>query len=301
MSETATEVAAAEPKSNGAEIMEQVIIKGDLSKLTPAERSNYYMIVCKSVGLNPLTKPFEYINLNGKLTLYALRTCTDQLRTIHGVSVEAMTESERDGVFMVTAKVKNRDGRTDIAKGAVAIANLKGDALCNAMMKAETKAKRRATLSICGLGFLDESEIETIPDKGKAQPRDVTPTRGAPKVIEAQPPADPETGELLQPSPIPVPELPDRGGADWVSWTLKLAAALNAAQSSQEIDAWMDANETPLKNLRHEAEKDERFARWHDRLLTLADDRRKALSLTDTALSGEVVQGEPEPDILAAG
>ena len=31
------------------------------------------------------------------------------------------------------------------------------------MMKAETKAKRRVTLSICGLGMLDETEVETIP------------------------------------------------------------------------------------------------------------------------------------------
>ena len=31
------------------------------------------------------------------------------------------------------------------------------------MMKAETKAKRRATLSICGLGLLDETEVSTIP------------------------------------------------------------------------------------------------------------------------------------------
>ena len=38
-----------------------------------------------------------------------------------------------------------------------------GDTLANALMKASTKAKRRATLSICGLGVLDESEIETIP------------------------------------------------------------------------------------------------------------------------------------------
>ena len=30
-------------------------------------------------------------------------------------------------------------------------------------MKAETKAKRRVTLSICGLGMLDETEVETIP------------------------------------------------------------------------------------------------------------------------------------------
>jgi hypothetical protein len=43
------------------------------------------------------------------------------------------------------------------------VGNLKGDALANALMKAETKAKRRVTLSIAGLGWLDETELETIP------------------------------------------------------------------------------------------------------------------------------------------
>lgn len=146
-----------------SEIMEQVLIRGDVSKLTPEERSHYYMKVCESVGLNPLTQPFAYITLNGKLVLYAQKGCTDQLRSIYDVSVEDLVESERDGVFIVTAKVRNGKGRTDVAKGAVTIGGLKGDALANAMMKAETKAKRRATLSICGLGVLDETEIETIP------------------------------------------------------------------------------------------------------------------------------------------
>jgi hypothetical protein len=159
-------------RTNGAEIMESVLIKGDLSKLSPQERSNYYMKVCESVGLNPLTKPFEYITLNGKLTLYALRTCTDQLRGIHKVSVVDLAETEREGIIIVTAKVQNGDGRTDMAKGAVTIGNLKGDALCNAIMKAETKAKRRATLSLCGLGFLDETEIETIPAVAKTETRE---------------------------------------------------------------------------------------------------------------------------------
>jgi len=95
--------------------------------------------------------------------LYALRSCTDQLRSIHKVSVEELTETEREGVFIVTAKVKNGEGRTDIAKGAVNISGLKGEPVANALMKAETKAKRRATLSICGLGMLDETEVETIP------------------------------------------------------------------------------------------------------------------------------------------
>jgi hypothetical protein len=62
-------------------------------------------------------------------------------------------------------------GRTDAAKGAVNISGLKGEALANALMKAETKAKRRATLSICGLGFLDETEVEDIPASAKDSPR----------------------------------------------------------------------------------------------------------------------------------
>lgn len=166
-------------------MLEQVLIKGDLTSLTPEQRGNYYLKVCDSVGLNPLTKPFEYITLNNKLVLYALRACTDQLRGIHKVSVEELVETEREGVFIVTAKVRNGEGRTDVAKGAVSISNLKGEALANALMKAETKAKRRATLSICGLGMLDETEIETIASAIPTQsalnqsPYDVDTTKAA--------------------------------------------------------------------------------------------------------------------------
>jgi len=45
----------------------------------------------------------------------------------------------------------------------VPLGTLKGDALASALMKAETKAKRRVTLSIAGLGWLDETELATIP------------------------------------------------------------------------------------------------------------------------------------------
>lgn len=154
-------------------VIDQVLVKGDLSSLTAPQRVEYYTKLCESLGLNPLTKPFEYITLNNKLVLYALRACTEQLRTIRGVSVEELTETEREGVFIVTAKVKDKDGRTDISKGAVSVTGLKGEALANALMKAETKAKRRATLSICGLGFLDETEVETIPGAKIGEPAPV--------------------------------------------------------------------------------------------------------------------------------
>jgi hypothetical protein len=143
--------------------IEQVIMMGDLSKLTSNQRVIYYNDVCKSVGLNPMTRPLEYIVLNGRLTLYARKDATEQLRALKGVSIEKLEEKIVGDVYIVKATAKTRDGRTDTSTGAVAFGHLKGDAQANALMKAETKAKRRVTLSICGLGFLDEMEVETIP------------------------------------------------------------------------------------------------------------------------------------------
>jgi hypothetical protein len=140
------------------------VVGGDLSKLTPIERVSYYKQVCQSLGLNPLTKPFDYITLNGRLTLYARKDSTDQLRKIHGVSITKLERERIDDVYTVTAYAVDREGRQDSSIGAVNIAGIKGDALANALMKAETKAKRRVTLSLCGLGILDETEIETITD-----------------------------------------------------------------------------------------------------------------------------------------
>ncbi len=145
------------------EIVERVVIAGDLAKLQPADRVAYYRATCESIGLNPLTRPFEYINLNGRLTLYARKDATDQLRRIYGVSIVDLSRERVDDVYVVTARARTQDGRTDESTGAVNIQGLKGEALANALMKAETKAKRRVTLSICGLGWLDETEVETTP------------------------------------------------------------------------------------------------------------------------------------------
>ena len=144
--------------------IESVLMQGDLSKLSPQERVEYYRAVCQSLGLNPLTRPFDYITLNGKLTLYAKKDATDQLRRNDRISITKLEEKTVNDIYIVTAYASGADGRTDASTGAVNIAGIKGDALANALMKAETKAKRRVTLSICGMGFLDETEIETIPD-----------------------------------------------------------------------------------------------------------------------------------------
>lgn len=155
--------------SNLGSAMESVLIEGDLSKLTPQERVQYYKKTCDSLGLNYLTKPFAYIRLNGKLTFYALKDCTEQLRKRDGVSIVKLETMSLDGVFVVTAYAQSASGKMDVATGAVPTAALKGEALANALMKAETKAKRRVTLSICGLGMTDEEEISSIPTAQKIE------------------------------------------------------------------------------------------------------------------------------------
>jgi len=150
-------------------IIESLVLKGDLSGMNPLQKVEYYNWLCNSLGLNPATQPFELIKFQGKEKIYAKKDATEQLRKIYGVSITKLDKLFQNELYIVTAYAKDKDGKEDVATGAVVISNLKGDALANAIMKAETKAKRRVTLSICGLGILDESEIDTL---GQVQKED---------------------------------------------------------------------------------------------------------------------------------
>ena len=177
-----TNAVAVVAEERGA-LAEQVAVVGDLAQLTPQQRMAYYSRVCESLGINPYTQPFQYIRLNNKLVLYATRTAADQLRKRNGVSLDAPDIQFADGLVIVTVTGRAADGRTDTEIGAVPLGNLQGEARANAIMKAVTKAKRRLTLSICGLGWLDETEVETIRD---ARPVTVT-----------------DDGEIVDESPAP--------------------------------------------------------------------------------------------------
>lgn len=152
---------SAKPALTNMQAIDQIVVSGDLSRLTPEQRVAYVHHVCQSLGLNPATRPFSFQQFQGRLVMYATKDCSEQLRQIHGVSVRItgrITDTE-GGVFTVTVRGQDKQGRRDEASGSVSIAGLKGGGLADAMMKAETKAKRRLTLSICGLGFPDETEI----------------------------------------------------------------------------------------------------------------------------------------------
>lgn len=149
-----------------AATMEALVVGGDLSKLTPAQRLEVYQARCHAAGLDPRTQPFSYLQLSGKLTLYATKTATDQLVATRRLSVQVADRKHLPdvGLYEVLARVTFPDGRMVEDVGVVTTTGLRGDAAANAIMKAITKAKRRAILSACGLGMLDETEVGTIPD-----------------------------------------------------------------------------------------------------------------------------------------
>src|SRR3990167_4991511 len=167
LSNVAKEVSDRALSKAKSQIAEKLLLTGDLAGLSPEQRLLYYKMRTEQLGLDPFSKPFDYIILNGKLTLYANKNLTEQLRAKNDVSIDITESKVEAGNYVVVAKASTPNGRTDTSIAAVPIENLKGEARANAIMKAETKAKRCVTLSICSVGMLDETEVETIPDAKK--------------------------------------------------------------------------------------------------------------------------------------
>jgi len=153
-------------------IVTQLVLHGNIGGMNDAQRVEYYVKLCESLGLNPVTQPFQIIKFQGREIMYATKDCAEQLRKKNGVSVTESTATQIGDVYVVSVKGQDKTGRTDVSTGAVPLTGLKGNDLANALMKAETKAKRRFTLSICGLGMLDETELDTMPDAKPIEPID---------------------------------------------------------------------------------------------------------------------------------
>jgi hypothetical protein len=178
------------------------------------------------MGLDPFTKPFDILRLNGKEVLYCTRSGTQQLNKLHKVShlITSRDTNAEAGVYIVTSKASLPDGRCTESIGAVNIAGLKGEAYANAIMKAETKAKRRATLDLLGLGVLDESEAESIPNAS---------TVALQTMVEALPQMEVESVEVIEEDP----ELSIG----------RLAIAIKKASNIVELKAVYDANKHKIE------------------------------------------------------
>lgn len=214
--------------------LEKVMVKGDLSSLNDSQRISYVNALCKALKISPLFQPFDYIVYQGKTIIYAKRACAEQLRNNRGISIKIISRERLDGIYSVVAQARDKSGREDESLGSINIKGLQGKELANALMIAETRAKRRVTLSICGLGVLEESEAKELVDnearevnqavatevEGQIEGTTSRPEYEAVKSGEVLPPAQPDVYKLKAGKNIgkPITSISTKKLQEWIKW-----------------------------------------------------------------------------------
>jgi hypothetical protein len=209
----ATDKLAAQDQAD--EALNKFLTTGDISLIPPGQQGRFLAEYALRLGLDPLTQPFEILTLNGKKILYAKKSCSDQLRKINGISIEIV----KTEFINVEGQMQNRwllchvratmedpktgKPRSDEDYGMVDFGS-EGMQL-NGHKKAVTQAKRRVTLSICGLGLPDESELGDFNGGRGARATGTSTVRtfAAPALPEGQTVVEAElvdlsTGEILE-------------------------------------------------------------------------------------------------------
>ena len=178
MTNATTEMQTVNEARDLARMVESLVMRGDISALSPEHRVRFYVQTCEGLGLNPHSQPFAFLKLNGKEVMYATRGATDQLAAMHRIDRKIIdgpkiVDIAGAKVAYCVAEARHPNGRTETATATLPVTDPP-----NLYMKLETKAKRRVTLSILGLGLLDETELDNIPAsaKGPASQVDLTVT-----------------------------------------------------------------------------------------------------------------------------
>lgn len=156
---------------------------GSVSGLTSVERKLYYLEMCRAYQFDPISFPFDYIESDGKLKPYINAIGASQLRDRFNISITLKSREFLEDMWIVTA-IATRGDRAEEATGAASILDKYGkttaDRKANALKKAETQARRRATLAICGFGWDDEESGRIIKASIFDPPADVLESAALP-------------------------------------------------------------------------------------------------------------------------
>lgn len=144
--------------------VEKAVLKNDLQALTEIERIQYYLFACRQLNLNPATRPFDYLVQDGKMSLYLNATGVAQLRAAYGISTKIKERAKDDEFIYCTAIAFDNSGRQEESTAVLSLNDkygkpITGQSKANLIMKAETKAKRRATLALRGIPWGDTGEV----------------------------------------------------------------------------------------------------------------------------------------------
>jgi hypothetical protein len=178
---------------------------GDLSTLPEPEQDKILVKMCAHYGLDPILRPFCIIPAQNKKIWYATKAATDMVAARDHLTrrfkerridrelmiceiIMEITDGKRveEGTAVVSLGEFARDPKT----GQITERMLAGEGLANAIMRCETKAKRRATLAWFGM-----------PDGTGGEDIEVVSSPAA--TLPAAKPVQPTATEVIDSDPLP--------------------------------------------------------------------------------------------------
>ncbi len=144
--------------------MDSILVKvaalgGNLKSLTAEQKAEYIAAITKNAGLSD-SSLFKIIEFDGREVLYADKGVAEMLRSTRGLSFTEPNIVLNGALMLITIGIT--DGkRTEYDLGSISIDETNRN---HAAMVCMTKAKRRATLSFCGLGMIDNEKKIFFPD-----------------------------------------------------------------------------------------------------------------------------------------
>lgn len=131
---------------------------GRCDKLSIDQQAEYKNYLCAKIGVSPTLQPIDLIPTKNGLRPYLNRGAAELIRDTRKISITDIELTEQNGMYVVVCKLRDLNGRIDCDMGVNPKNGTQKSPMepHNSLMKAVTKAKRRATLSMCSLGAIIE-------------------------------------------------------------------------------------------------------------------------------------------------
>lgn len=234
-----------------SESMRAYLRTGDLSTLPEPEQDKILVKMCAHYGLDPVLRPFCIIPAQNKKIWYATKAATDMVAARDGLT-RKFKERRIDKELMIceiimeitdgtrieegTAVVSLGEFARDPKSGQITERMMAGEALANAIMRCETKAKRRATLAWFGM-----------PDGTGGEDIEVVSSPAA--TLPAAKPVQPTATEVIDSDPLPnLPNLPAEEAPTPATEAQAPAGKKRGRPSRAEIEAKAMQSQAPAES-----------------------------------------------------
>lgn len=173
-------------KDSMAEVA-RFMTSGDLSRLPKATKDAFIVKLAEQIGIPPYPPPFAFVtDKRGKETLVPQKHLAQALRDKHGISTEItyqgplqLGDKFDESIYVVKMKGTLPSGRfaEEMGTGFFGGDSAVGRGKADEVLKTVTKAANRVTYSLLGIGLIDETEVDSLRDRGlvREEPRQVKP------------------------------------------------------------------------------------------------------------------------------